>query len=512
LPEPDVSDAPALSEPVSAPPEQKSAVGIVVASVAVLLLLASLDQSIVSTALPTIVADLGGLEHLSWVVTAYILASTIVAPLYGKLGDLYGRRVMVFVSVGMFLVGSILCGIATSMWFLILARGLQGLGGGGLFVLALSIIGDVIPPQERGKVQAVFAAVFSLSSVAGPLLGGWFVEQFSWHWIFYINLPIGAAALAGFALGFHAHPRQVKHRIDYAGAIALSLALGAIVLVTSLGGRSLAWDSPAALALIALAAVALPLFLWIETRASEPILPLGLFRLNVFWVTSVIGFVAGASMFGAVTFLPIYLQIAKASSPTASGLQMIPMMLGILTSSNIAGRVMRSTGRYRWLTIAGTSFLVLAMALLSTIAVDTPIWLFSGYLACVGLGMGCIFPVVTTSVQNAVPREQLGTATAAGLMFRQVGGSLSVALFGALFAVWMAAGIGDLPGFSGGLEIGPQMLAGLPEAARERIGAAVVDALHPIFLIAAGMAAVGFVFALLLQEIPLANRMVPKGE
>ncbi|MCR8725207.1 MDR family MFS transporter [Frigidibacter sp. ROC022] len=496
-------------------PSPDSAVRVVIGSVAVLLLLASLDQTIVSTALPTIVADLGGLEHLSWVVTAYILASTIVAPLYGKMGDLYGRRVMVFISVGMFLTGSALCGLSQSMTFLIVSRALQGLGGGGLFVLALSIIGDVIAPKDRGKVQGVFAAVFSTSSVIGPLLGGWFVENLSWHWIFYINIPLGLAAVVGFTLGFKAHPDRVSHKIDYAGAIALSLTLGATVLVTSLGGRTLPWSSPMSLGLMALALLSLAAFLMIERRAAEPILPLGLFRLNVFWVTCVIGFVAGASMFGSITFIPVFLQIAQGSTPTVSGWQLIPMTAGIMSASTLAGQYMGRTGKYRILTRIGTSFLIVGMLTLSTITDTTPYPLIGFFILLVGLGMGCIFPVLTTAVQNAVPRQQLGTATAAGLMFRQVGGSMAVALFGALFASGMASRLGAVQGaadLGGGLEIGPQMMAAMPPDLRESAIAAVVGALHPIYWIAAGIALVGFGFSLILEERPLTNRMVHKSE
>jgi EmrB/QacA subfamily drug resistance transporter len=489
-----------------APDAGGSSVRVVVGSVAVLLMLAALDQSIVSTALPTIVADLGGLEHLSWVVTAYILASTIVAPLYGKLGDLYGRRVLVFISVGLFLTGSALCGMAGSMTFLIAARALQGLGGGGLFVLALSIIADVIPPRERGKVQGVFAAVFSISSVVGPLVGGLFVEHFSWHWIFYINIPLGLLAVAGFTLGFKAHPKRVSHDIDYAGAVALSLALGALVLVTSLGGRSLAWDSAGALGLMALSAASFVAFALIERRAAEPIIPLSLFGLNVFNVTSAIGFVSGAAMFGSITFMPLFLQIAKGSSPTVSGLQLIPMTAGILVASNLAGRYMRATARYRILPMIGMGSLLAGMLLLSRITAATPYWLIGVCLFLVGVGMGNVFPVVTTAVQNAVPRHQLGTATASGLMFRQVGGSLGVALFGALFASRMAATMGALTGDAARMEIGPQMMAGLSPEVREQVAAAVTSGIHPIFVIAAGLAFVGFLLSLVLKEIPLHDR------
>ncbi|MEI2687574.1 MAG: MFS transporter [Cypionkella sp.] len=348
------------SQPSAAPapqPVHEAPLRLVMISIGLLLLLASLDQTIVSTALPTIVADLGGVDHLSWVVTAYVLTSTIAAPLYGKLGDLYGRRNMVFISVGLFLLGSILCGVAGSMFFLIVSRAMQGLGGGGLFVLALSVVGDVVKPQDRGKVQGVFAAVFSVSSVVGPLAGGWFVEYANWHWIFFINLPIGIIAVVGFAAGFKPRGVRHKHRIDYAGALALSLGLGALTLVTSLGGRSIAWASPEALGLVALSVASLAAFVWVENRAEEPILPLSLFKLNVFWVTSVIGFIAGVAMFGAITFLPLYLQIAKGVTPTVSGLQLIPMTAGILISSTLSGHYMGKSGRYKVLPILGAQSL-----------------------------------------------------------------------------------------------------------------------------------------------------------
>lgn len=482
---------------------------LVVGSIGVLLLLAALDQTIVATALPTIVADLGGLDHLSWVVTAYVLASTVSAPLYGKLGDLYGRRTMVYISVGLFLVGSTLCGMAQSMPFLISARALQGLGGGGLFVLALAVIGDVIPPRERGKVQGTFAIVFAMSSMLGPLIGGWFVEVASWHWIFFVNLPFGLLAILGFTLSFPHFTAHTEHRIDWAGAATLSAGLAALTLVASLGGRSIAWDSPAALGLIALTVAAFAGFVAIETRASEPILPPSLFATNVFRNTSAIGFVAGAAMFGSLTFLPIYLQIARGDSPTLSGLQLVPMTLGIVAAANLSGRYMGRTGRYRILPIIGTAVIATAGLLLSRLGTGTGPIAFGAALAFLGIGMGCIFPVVTTAVQNAVPRQQLGTATAAGVMFRQIGGSLAVAAFGALFAARLAASLAgagiDLPA---GAEIGPQHMAALDPAQREAVAAAVVAAIRPIFWIVTGLGLIGFVLALRLEEILLANRIV----
>jgi EmrB/QacA subfamily drug resistance transporter len=505
------------SSPASAPasPAQSSAssVRLVIGSVAVLLLLASLDQTIVSTALPTIVSDLGGLDHLSWVVTAYILASTVVAPLYGKLGDLYGRRRMVIISVSIFLIGSILCGLAGSMGFLIAARALQGLGGGGLFVLALSIIADVIPPRERGKIQGIFAGVFGVSSVIGPLIGGWFVEVASWHWIFYVNLPLGLAALAGVIWGFHAPVERVDHKIDYLGAALLTLALGSLVLVTSLGGRTFAWDSAQILGLIALGVLSFVLFFVVETRVTEPVLPMSLFRSNVFNVTSAIGFVAGAMIFGTLTFIPIYLQIAKGASPTQSGWEMIPLTVGILSASTLSGRYMGRTGRYRILPRIGLCIAAVGMAALTQLSPEMPAPVLWAALLAVGVGLGTIFPVVTTAVQNTVERHQIGTATAAGLMFRQVGGSISVALFGAIFAARMSAAMGEAgAGAVNVAELGPQMLAALPEAARANIAIAVSDSLHPVFWISLALVAIGLALTFILREVPLNTRMVPKGE
>jgi len=487
---------------------------LVIVSIGLLLLLAALDQTIVSTALPTIVADLKGIDHLSWVVTAYILSSTVAAPLYGKLGDLYGRRLMVMISVSLFLLGSILCGLAHSMNTLIAARVIQGLGGGGLFVLALSVVGDVLPPKDRGKMQGVFAAIFSLASVVGPLAGGWLVEVASWHWIFLINLPIGLLAIAGFMSGFHPSERRVKHQIDWAGAVSLSLGLAALTLVCSLGGRTFAWSSFEAQSLIFIALVALIVFIKAEQRAPEPILPLSLFKMNIFTLTSLIGFISGVAMFGSITFLPLYLQIAVGISPTESGLAMIPMTAGIVTTSTLAGRYMGKTGRYYFITIIGMAFLTLSMLLLSQLQADTSLFWFSIYLAVVGLGMGCIFPVVTSSVQNVVPRQQLGTATAAGVMFRQIGGSLGVAVLGAIFTHRMLQQFeaSALPGIlseSGEFVVSPTMIASLSAEVKSAVGLIVVDAMQPIYWVAASLCVVGFIAALFLEEVRLENRMVP---
>ncbi|MBU2935384.1 MULTISPECIES: MDR family MFS transporter [Pacificibacter] len=481
---------------------ESQSVGLVIASVAVLLLLAALDQTIVSTALPTIVADLGGLEHLSWVVTSYILASTVVAPLYGKFGDLFGRRNMVFISVSLFLIGSILCGLAGSMMFLILARAVQGLGGGGLFVLALSIIGDVLPPKDRGKIQGVFAGVFGISSVVGPLLGGWFVDALSWHWIFFINLPIGALALIGFMIGFKPTGKRKSASIDFSGVVTLTIALSALVLVTALGGRDIAWNSAAALGLIALCFASTAAFIIAEKRAAEPILPLGLFRMNVFVVCSLLALFTGAMMLGSITFLPLFLQMAKGVSPTTSGLQLIPLTIGVLSGSTIAGRYMGRTGRYRRLPIIGTFLATFGALGLTQISSDMSGLFFSAMLILMGAGLGMNFPVISTAVQNTVPRTHLGTATAAGVLFRQIGGSVAVALFGAIFASGVARSLGgvEIEGMTSIAELGPQMLAELPAAVQDQIAHAVTNAIQPVYWIVAGLSFTAFIVSLFLKD------------
>jgi EmrB/QacA subfamily drug resistance transporter len=497
---------PADAAPLS--PAPHSNVFVIIVSIGMLLLLAALDQTVISTALPTIVADLGGLDHLSWVFTAYILTSTVVAPLYGKLGDLYGRRVMVFIAVALFLAGSLACALSASMNALIASRALQGLGGGGLFVLALSVVGDVIAPKDRGKVQAVFAAVFSLSSVIGPLMGGWFVEAFSWHWIFLINIPLGAVAVLMFAATFPAISARRSSQIDWLGAALLSLALSAVVLVCALGGRELPWDSALTWGMVILAIFATLGFIWAENRAIEPILPMGLFALNVFSATSSIAFLQGAIMLGTLSFLPLYLQIALGYSPTVSGLLLIPMTVGIVAASTVSGIYMGRTGRYRVLPIAGMAILATSGAMMTQFGTNTSAVYFGAALVVFGLGLGLIFPVTTTVVQNAVPRALMGTATASSVMFRQIGGTIAVAIFGALFAARMAstAGLPDAASLS------PETLSALPEAVRATAAAGVSDSLNPIYWIVVALSLLGLGIALILREVPLENRVVAKTE
>src|SRR5260221_4693890 len=346
-----------MPEMTDAPIQPQPRLRLIFLALMLVLLLASLDQTIVSTALPTIVGDLGGISHLSWVVTAYLLAATIAGPLYGKLGDLYGRKLVLQVAIVLFLIGSALCGLSQNMAELIGFRTLQGLGAGGLMVVTFAVIRDVIPPRERGKYQGYFGAVFGFLTVVGPLLGGFFVDNLSWRWIFYVNLPIGAVALTVIAFAFHTSVDRQRHPMDYLRAVLLAGTLASVVLFTSLGGTTWAWSSPKIIALIVLSIVFLPAFLWVENRAAEPILPLSLFRNHTFSVTSAVGFIVGFALFGSITYLPLYLQVAKGSSPTKSGLQLTPLMAGVLITSIVSGQVISRVGRYRVFPIVGPALI-----------------------------------------------------------------------------------------------------------------------------------------------------------
>jgi EmrB/QacA subfamily drug resistance transporter len=475
------------------------------------LLLASLDQTIVSTALPTIVGDLGGISHLSWVVTAYLLSATIAGPLYGKLGDLYGRKLVLQVAIVLFLVGSALCGLSQNMAELIGFRTLQGLGAGGLIVVTFAVIGDVIQPRERGKYQGYFGAVFGFSTVVGPLLGGFFVDNLSWRWIFYVNLPVGAVALAVIGLAFHARVDRQRHAMDYLGAALLAGTLASIVLFTSLGGTTWAWGSPQIVLLVSLSVVLLPLFLLVESRAAEPILPLSLFRNRTFSVTSAVGFIVGFSLFGAITYLPLYLQVTKGSSPTRSGLQLTPLMAGVLVTSILSGQLISRLGRYRAFPIAGTAIVAVSMFLLSRIEADTSTWVAALDAAVLGLGLGMVMQVLVLAVQNSVDHSVLGVATSGSTMFRQIGGSIGVALFGTIFASRLHAELAQrLPsGVHIPNVINPAGIRRLPPPAHRAFADAVAASLHPVFLVAGVVSLVAFALTWLLREVPLRTRMQP---
>ncbi|WP_028809436.1 MDR family MFS transporter [Streptomyces sp. 351MFTsu5.1] len=485
--------------------------GNVLVSIGALLLgmlLAALDQTIVSTALPTIVSDLGGMEHLSWVVTAYLLASTAATPLWGKLGDQYGRKRLFQTAIVIFLIGSALCGMAQDMPQLIAFRALQGLGGGGLMVLSMAIVGDLVPPRERGRYQGLFGAVFGATSVLGPLLGGLFTEHLSWRWVFYVNLPVGVVALAVIAVVLRIPRRSAKHVIDYLGTFLIAAVATCLVLVASLGGTTWGWGSPQIVGLAALGVVLAVAFVAVERRAAEPVLPLKLFRIRTFALSAVISFIVGFAMFGAMTYLPTFLQVVQGVSPTMSGVHMLPMVFGLLLSSTVSGQIVSRTGRWKLFPVAGTAVTTLGLLLLHRLDEGSSTWVMSLYFCVFGLGLGLVMQVLVLIVQNAVSYEDLGVATSGATFFRSIGASFGVAIFGTVFANRLGDKLAEAlrgvqlpPGVSvSGLESDSRGLGELPAALRPAALHAYASSITDVFLYAAPVAFLGFVLAWFLKE------------
>ena len=504
----------------SAPSLTKRRVLVIIGALMLGMFLAALDQTIVATALPTIVGDLHGASHLTWVVTAYLLSSTVSTPLWGKLGDQYGRKVFFQASIVIFLVGSALSGLSQSMLELIVFRALQGLGGGGLIVGAQTIVGDVVSPRDRGRYMGLFMAMFGVTTVIGPLIGGLFVEYLSWRWIFYINVPVGAVALVVTALALPGALSRVHRVIDYLGTSLLALAATALVLFTSLGGTSYPWGSPFIVALGVGGVVLAGLFLWAERRAAEPVIPLKLFGNRVFTSASAIGFVVGFAMFGAMTFLPLFLQIVKGVSPTESGVRLFPMMGGLLVASIGSGQLVSRWGRYKVFPVVGTALMAIGLFLMSRVGVATGTWTQSAFMFVFGAGLGLVMQVLVVAVQNAAPYEELGTATSGVTFFRMIGGSFGTAVFGAIFANLLTGNLAHalhgakIPANAASQIDNPALLAKLPAVVHAGVAEGVAHTVQTVFLIGVPIAAAAFLLSWLLPEVPLrkAIRTTDVGE
>jgi EmrB/QacA subfamily drug resistance transporter len=468
------------------------------------MLLASLDQTIVSTALPTIVGDLGGLDQLSWVVTAYLLGATVTMPLWGRASDLYGRKPLFLAAIAVFLAGSALSGAAQTLGELIAFRALQGLGAGGLMTLAMAIVGEIVAPRERGRYQGYIQMVFVLASVAGPLLGGVFVDHLSWRWVFYVNLPIGAIALAVITTSLHLPVTRTQARIDYLGAALLAAGLTCVLLVTTWGGQQYAWDSGEIVGLASAAVVLLGAFVAQERRAAEPILPPRLFREPVFDIVSAVLFLTTLAFFAVIVFMPVFLQVVTGASATESGMLLLPLLLAGTASTAVAGRLMSRTGRYKAFPVLGLALMAVGLVLLSRMNATTSQADASLRLVVFGAGFGMVSQILTVAIQNAVERRELGIATASANLFRSLGGSVGVAVFGAIFA-----GRLDGPVDAQTLQASPETLHALPASAQDGIAQAVAHALQTVFLVATPIALVALAIVLALKEVPLRSAQAP---
>jgi EmrB/QacA subfamily drug resistance transporter len=488
---------------------------IVLPGLLMAILLAMLDNLIVSTALPRIVGDLGGVDHLSWVVTAYILASTITTPFYGKLGDMYGRKKFFIAAIVIFLAGSALSGLSQTMAELIAFRAIQGLGAGGLMVGAMATLGDIVAPRERGRYMSYMMVVMMLATIGGPLVGGFITTDFSWRWIFYINLPLGGAALVYLMATLKVPAHKVGHRIDYLGGSLLAVAATALILLATWGGTEYPWASAQIIGLGLLTVAATAGFLYRQTRAAEPILPLHVFKNRNFSVTMALTFLTGLAMFGAMTFLPLYQQTVQGESPTISGLALTPMMIGVTITSIVAGQVTTRTGKYKIFPIIGGAIMALGMFLLTHLDISTTRTTSALYYVVLGLGMGFLMQMVSLIAQNSVQQKDMGVASSARMFFQQIGGSLGVAAFGAVFArrlteslTAVTAGSGAHISASGG-QLDPATVDSLPAAIRHDVFYAIAHAVQSVFIWALPAAVLIFLLALLIKEVPLRGRVAP---
>ncbi|HEY6294592.1 MAG TPA: MDR family MFS transporter [Streptosporangiaceae bacterium] len=486
---------------------------IVLPGLLLAILLAMLDNLIVSTALPRIVGDLGGVAHLSWVVTAYILASLVVTPFYGKLGDMYGRKKFFIVAIVIFLAGSALAGQSHSMAELIAFRAVQGLGAGGLMVGAMATLGDIVAPRERGRYMSYMMVVMMLATIGGPLAGGIITTDFSWRWIFYINLPVGGAALVYIISTLHLPAKRVSHRVDYLGGGLLALAATSLVLLATWGGTEYRWGSAQIIGLAVLALAAAAAFCAVELRVAEPILPLRVFKNRNFSVTMVLTFLTGLAMFGAMTFLPLYQQTVQGESPTVSGLMLTPMMIGVTITSIVAGQVTTRTGRYKVFPILGGAIMGLGMFLLTHLGIGTTKVTSAIFYVVLGLGMGFLMQMVSLIAQNSVEQKDMGVVSSARMFFQQIGGSLGVAAFGAVFArrliesLSAAGGGAHISASSGALD--PATVNSLPAPIRHDVFFAIAHAVQAVFIYALPASVLIFVLALLIREVPLRGRAAP---
>jgi len=488
------------------------------------MLLSSLDQTIVSTAMPTIVGKLGGVEHQAWITTAYLLATTIVMPIYGKFGDVLGRRNLFLTAIALFTLASVGCALATDFWGFVIFRAIQGLGGGGLMILSQAIIADIVPAKDRGKYMGPLGAVFGLSAVAGPLLGGFFVDHLTWEWAFYINIPIGIAAFAIAWFTLTLPNKKAEKRIDVLGVILLSAATTCLIFFTDFGGKKdEGWDSPLTWAFGAGMVLSAAAFVMVERRAEDPIIPLSLFRNRIFVNATAIGFTLGLGMFSAIAFVPTFLQMSSGTSAAESGLLMLPMMAGLMGTSIYSGIRISKTGKYKMFPILGAALTMAAMLWMTTLAASTPIWIICVQLFIFGAGLGLIMQVVVLVVQNSVPADQIGTATSTNNYFREVGAAMGVAVFGAIFtnrlsesltSAFTGAGASADQAAQSTSTLDPQALAQLPEQLRDAIVTAYAESLAPVFWYLIPFIAAALILAVTLKQIPLSDTagMVARGE